>query len=137
MEINEKMTGAEAIVKVLEEQGVRYVFGICGHANISMLDALRESSIEFISVRNEGVAVYMADAYFRASHRIAAVLTTVGPGVSNTVTAVADSMMDSTPVLVIAGDVPNYLIGKGALQEVSFTTFGNQWEILRPSGPGG
>ena len=132
MEIAEKMTGAEAIVKVLEEQGVRYVFGICGHANISMLDALHESSIEFVSVRNEGVAVYMADAYFRASHQIAAVLTTVGPGVSNTVTAVADSMMDSTPVLVIAGDVPNYLIGKGALQEVSFTTFGNQWEILRP-----
>ena len=68
----EKMTGAEAIVKVLEEQGVKYVFGICGHANISMLDALHESSIEFVSVRNEGVAVYMADAYFRASHQIAA-----------------------------------------------------------------
>ena len=128
----ERMTGAEAVVKTMEMQGIEYAFGLCGHANISLLDALNDSSIEFLSVRNEGMAVYMADAYYRASHKVAAVITTLGPGLTNTVTAMADSLMDSTPLLLIAGDVPNYLIGKGALQEVSNTTLGNQWEILRP-----
>ena len=128
----EEITGAEAIVKILEKEGVKYVFGLCGHANLSILDALHGSSIEFISVRNEATAVYMADAYYRASHQIAAVVTTVGPGIMNTVTAIADAMTDATPLLLIAGDVPNYLIGKGALQEISISTYGDQWEILRP-----
>ena len=132
MGTSEKLTGAEAIVRVLEQQGVRYAFGICGHANIAILEALRESSIEFLTVRNEAVAAYMADGYYRASHRMAVVVTTLGPGLTNTITAIGDSMMDSTPVLVIAGDAPNYLIGKGALQEVSVTTYGNQFETIRP-----
>jgi acetolactate synthase-1/2/3 large subunit len=128
----EQITGSEAIVRILEKAGVKYAFGLCGHANLSLLDALYDSDIEFISVRNEGMAVHMADAYFRASHQIAAVVTTVGPGVTNTVTAVADAMADASAVLIISGDVPSYLFGKGALQEISTTTLGEQWALLRP-----
>ena len=58
----ERMTGAEAVVKTMEMQGIEYAFGLCGRANISLLDGLNDSNIEFLSVRNEGMAVYMADA---------------------------------------------------------------------------
>ena len=132
MATDKKMTGAEAIVRILEKAGVKYVFGACGHGNLSVLDALQSSPIEFVSVRNEGMAVHMADGYYRASHQISVALTTVGPGLTNTVTAVADAMFDSTPMLIISGDVQSYLLGKSALQEISFSSLGGQWEILRP-----
>lgn len=125
-------TGAEAIVKILQDEGIEYVFGLCGHGNVAVLDALYDSSIKFISVRNESSAVHMADAYYRTSGRIAAVLVTLGPGVTNTVTALADAVTDGAALVLIAADVPSYLVGKGALQELSVTSDGNQAELVRP-----
>ena len=127
-----RMTGAEAIVEILKLEGIEYVFGLCGHGDVSVLDALYGSGIKFVSVRNEGTAVHMADAYYRTSHKLAAVLTTIGPGLTNTATAVADAMTDGAAIVLISGDAPNYFIGKGALQEISVTGSGNQFEILRP-----
>lgn len=125
-------TGGEAIVEILKREGIEYVFGLCGHGDISMIDALYGSGIEYVSVRNESTAVHMADAYYRTSHKLAAVLVTIGPGLTNTVTAVADAMADGAAMIVLAGDVPSFYIGRGALQEISATSFANQSEILRP-----
>src|SRR5579862_8523235 len=101
-----EMTGSEAIVRILERAGVEYVFGLSGHANLSMLDALESSSIRFVSVRHEQNAAHMADAYFRFSGKPGIVLTTIGPGLTNAVTGVLEAAMDSSGVIVISGNVP-------------------------------
>lgn len=130
--IEEKMTGAEAIVKFLERAGVEYVFGLCGHANLSMLDALERSNIEFISVRNEQNASHMADAYYRFSHKPGVVLTTIGPGLGNAVNGIWESAMDCSGVIIISGNVPSYMSGKDAFQELSIHSDSSQGEIYRP-----
>lgn len=126
------MTGAEAIVASLERAGVEYVFGLCGHANLSLLDALGESSIEFVPVRNEQNAAHMADAYYRVCHKPAIVLTTIGPGLANAVTGIWEAAMDSSAVIVISGNVPSYMIGRGAFQELAMHNDGDQASVLRP-----
>jgi acetolactate synthase I/II/III large subunit len=127
-----KMTGAEAIVKFLEKAGVEYVFGLCGHANLSMLDALATSSIKFIPVRNEQNAAHMADAYYRFSHKPGVVLTTIGPGLANAVTGVWEAAMDCSGVIVISGNVPSYLIGKDSFQELTLHSDASQADVYRP-----
>ncbi|MCL4798571.1 MAG: thiamine pyrophosphate-binding protein [Burkholderiales bacterium] len=127
-----RMTGAHAIVKCLEAEGVEYVFGMSGHANLTFLDALLDSKIRFVSVPHEQLAVHMADAYFRVTHRPAVVLTSVGPGFTNTVTGVADAMHDCSAVLVISGNVPVAHRGTEAYQEIAFHNDAAQSEILRP-----
>ena len=90
------VTGGQAIVKCLESQGVQYVFGMAGHANLALLDALIDSDIKFISVPHEQIAAHAADAFFRLTHKPAVVVTTTGPGATNTVTGLADALMDSS-----------------------------------------
>ena len=75
-----KMTGGQAIIRTLEQAGVEVVFGMCGHANLALLDALADSSIKFISVPHEQIATHAADCYFRVTHKIGIVFTTIGPG---------------------------------------------------------
>jgi acetolactate synthase I/II/III large subunit len=127
-----RMTGAQAMVRCLEAEGVEYVFGMSGHANLTFLDALLDSKIRFISVPHEQIAVHMADAYFRVTHRPAVVLTSVGPGFTNTVTGVADAMHDCSAVLLISGNVPVPHRGTEAYQEIAFHNDAAQSEVLRP-----
>jgi acetolactate synthase-1/2/3 large subunit len=127
-----QMSGAEALVRSLEQAGVEYVFGICGHANVSVLDALESSSIRFVYVRHEQNAAHMADAYYRFSHKPGVVLTTLGPGMANAITGVWEAAMGCSGVIVISGDVQSYMMGRGAFQELSMHSDGAQYEVFRP-----
>src|SRR2546427_11658540 len=98
--------GADAIARTLKALGVDVVFGMCGHGDIPILDALIDSGIRFISFHHEQVAAHAADAYFRVSHRPGVVVTTLGPGMLNTITALGDAALDGSASLVISGDIP-------------------------------
>lgn len=126
------VTGAEAIVECLEKQGVEVVFGLCGHTNLAVLDALSESTIRFVGVRHEQVAAHAADGYFRMAHKPAAVLTTIGPGLANALTGVADASLDAAAMIVISGDVPTYYTGLDAFQELNQHGESQQADIYRP-----
>ena len=85
------MTGAEALIKCLESQGVQYIFGLPGGAAIPLFDALYESKIKTILVRHEQGATHMADGYARASGEVGVALATSGPGATNAITGIADA----------------------------------------------
>lgn len=127
----ETMTAAEAVVRSLEKSGAKYVFGMSGHANLALLDALAGSAISFISVPHEQVAVHAADAYYRASHKPGIVLTTLGPGLSNTVGALADAIQDCSAVLILAANVPASHAARDGYQEMANAGLG-QTDLLRP-----
>ncbi len=110
--------GAEIVIDALEREGVEVVFGYPGGAIIDVFDLINQSDkFQFILTRHEQGAIHMAEGYARATGKIGVVLVTSGPGATNTVTGLADAMMDSTPVLVISGQVPTALIGNDAFQE--------------------
>ncbi len=113
-----KVTGAEAIVKCLEEQGVEVIFGFPGGVIIDLFDELERSSITNVLVRHEQAAVHAADAYGRVKGEVGVALVTSGPGATNTVTGIASAYMDSIPMVVFTGQVPTALIGNDAFQEV-------------------
>lgn len=113
------MTGAEAVIKTLERQGVEYIFGYSGGAAIPIFDALitTETHIKFIQTRHEQGAVHMADGYARACGKPGVVLVTSGPGAGNTVTGLMTAHMDSVPVIVISGQQIRSMLGLDAFQE--------------------
>jgi acetolactate synthase-1/2/3 large subunit len=113
-----KLTGAETIVKCLEEQGVEVMFGFPGGVIIDLFDELEKSSITNVLVRHEQAAVHAADAYGRVKGEVGVALVTSGPGATNTVTGIASAYMDSIPIVVLTGQVPTALIGNDAFQEV-------------------
>jgi len=113
-----KVTGAEAIVKCLEEQGVEVIFGFPGGVIIDLFDELEKSSITNVLVRHEQAAVHAADAYGRVKGEVGVALVTSGPGATNTVTGIASAYCDSIPMVVFTGQVPTGLIGNDAFQEV-------------------
>lgn len=124
---------SEEIVRYLEGRGTTKVFGLCGHTNIAMLDALsRSEKIDFVNVRHEQIASHAADGYARVTRRASVVLSHLGPGLTNAATGVANAALDSIPMVVIAGDVPTYYFGKHPHQEVNYHADGDQWEIYRP-----
>lgn len=125
-------TGADVLVAQLESYGVEVIFGVCGHTNIAVLDALSRSSIEFITARHEQAAAHMADGYARMTGRPGVVLVHVGPGMMNAVTGVATAALDSVPLVVISGDIPSYYHGRHPHQEVNLHADASQWEIYRP-----
>ena len=120
------------LVKYLEDRGVEYVFGLCGHTNIAVLAALSKSRIKFINTRHEQVAAHMADGYARAKRTTAVVLSHLGPGLTNASTGVANAALDSIPMVVIAGDVPSHYYGKHPHQEVNLHSDAAQFEIYKP-----
>jgi acetolactate synthase-1/2/3 large subunit len=120
------------LVKYLEARGVEHVFGLCGHTNIAVLAELAKSRIRFVNVRHEQIAAHMADGYARAKKRTAVVLSHLGPGLTNAATGVANAALDSTPLVVIAGDVPTHYHGKHPHQEVNLHADASQYEIYRP-----
>ncbi|WP_052605414.1 thiamine pyrophosphate-binding protein [Acidithrix ferrooxidans] len=126
------MTGAEALVKQLELYGVEYVFGLCGHTNIAVLDALSRSPIEFIINRHEQTAAHAADGYARASGKPGVLLSHVGPGMINAATGVYTAALDSVPLIAIAGDVPSYYYGRHPHQEINIHNNASQADVYRP-----
>lgn len=113
-----KLTGAQILMKALQEEGVDTIFGYPGGAVLDIYDELFRTKIRHILVRHEQGAVHAADAYARAAGRTGVCLVTSGPGATNTVTGIASAYMDSIPLVVITGQVPTQLIGNDAFQEV-------------------
>ncbi|MEQ8175433.1 MAG: biosynthetic-type acetolactate synthase large subunit [Syntrophomonadaceae bacterium] len=111
-------SGAEIIVKMLEQQGVGIVTGIPGGANLPLYDALAQSSITHVLARHEQGAGFIAQGIARSTGRAAVCLATSGPGATNLITAIADAKMDSVPLIAITGQVSSDLIGSDAFQEV-------------------
>ena len=114
-----KMTGAQALMKCLIEQGVETIFGFPGGAVIDIYDELLKcKEINHVLVRHEQAAVHAADAYARVRGEVGVALVTSGPGATNTVTGIASAYCDSIPIVVFTGQVPTPLIGNDAFQEV-------------------
>ena len=113
-----KLTGAQIMMKVLQEEGVDTIFGYPGGVVIDIFDELDKTDIRHILVRQEACAVHAADGYARAGGRVGVCLVTSGPGATNTVTGIASAYMDSIPVVIFTGQVPTHLIGNDAFQEV-------------------
>ncbi|MFH1489155.1 MAG: thiamine pyrophosphate-binding protein, partial [Pseudomonadota bacterium] len=111
-------TGAQIIMKVLQEEGVDVIFGFPGGAVTDIYHELVQTDIRHILVRHEQGAVHAADGYARASGKVGVCLVTSGPGATNTVTGIASAFMDSVPMVVLTGQVPTQLIGNDAFQEV-------------------
>lgn len=121
------------IVDYLERRDVKYVFGLCGHTVIAMLDALKDSKkLKFISVRHEQIASTAADGYARITKKASVVMCHLGPGLSNATTGVLNAALDSIPMVVIAGDVPSYYYGKHPHQEVNMHCDGSQYDMYKP-----
>ncbi|MFP6600234.1 MAG: biosynthetic-type acetolactate synthase large subunit [Deltaproteobacteria bacterium] len=116
-EASETLTGARIIVEALVREGVDIVFGYPGGAILPTYDALYDAPIRHILVRHEQGATHMAQGYARVTGRPGVVIVTSGPGATNTVTGLADAHMDSTPLVVLCGQVPTALIGNDAFQE--------------------
>jgi acetolactate synthase I/II/III large subunit len=113
-----KITGAEVVIKCLQEENVEHVFGYPGGSVLHIYDALfKQDQVKHILVRHEQAAVHAADAYSRSSNKIGVALVTSGPGVTNTVTGIATAHMDSVPIVVLTGQVPTANVGQDAFQE--------------------
>jgi hypothetical protein len=124
---------SDLMVDYLERRGVEYVFGLCGHTVIGMLDAMsRSKSIKYISNRHESVASTAADGYARVTNKASVVMCHLGPGLTNVLTGVANASFDSIPMVVIAGDVPSYYYGKHPHQEVNMHGDATQYKMLEP-----
>ncbi|NOJ24781.1 acetolactate synthase 3 large subunit [Vibrio coralliilyticus] len=113
------LSGAEMVVQSLIEEGVEQIFGYPGGSVLDIYDALhaKTDQIKHVLVRHEQAATHMADGYTRATGKPGVVLVCSGPGATNTVTGIATAYMDSIPMIVISGNVPNNLIGNDAFQE--------------------
>jgi acetolactate synthase-1/2/3 large subunit len=113
-----ELTGAEIVVRCLQEEGVEHVFGYPGGAVLYIYDEIfKQDSFQHILVRHEQAAVHAADAYSRSSRKVGVALVTSGPGVTNAVTGIATAYMDSIPLVVLTGQVPTHAIGQDAFQE--------------------
>ncbi|WP_446880459.1 thiamine pyrophosphate-binding protein, partial [Phormidesmis sp. 146-33] len=99
------MNTAELLVHCLENEGVRYIFGVPGEENLDVLEALQHSSIQFITTRHEQGAAFMADVYGRLTGQAGICLSTLGPGATNLMTGVADANLDRAPLIAITGQV--------------------------------
>jgi len=115
-----KLSGAQIVIESLIAEGVDVVFGYPGGAILPTYDALLDSKIKHVLVRHEQGATHMAEGYARVSGRPGVVIVTSGPGATNAVTGIADAYMDSTPMVVISGQVGTALIGNDGFQEVDF-----------------
>src|SRR5215208_5339997 len=113
-----QLTGAEIVIRCLQEEGVEYVFGYPGGAVLNIYDEFfKQEKVKHVLVRHEQGAVHAADGYSRSSHKVGVALVTSGPGVTNAVTGIATAYMDSIPMVVISGQVPTHAIGQDAFQE--------------------
>jgi acetolactate synthase I/II/III large subunit len=110
---------SELIVKYMERLGIEVIFGMPGAHILPVYDSLYDSSIKSVLAKHEQGAAFMACGYSRASGKIGACITTAGPGATNLVTGIANAYADKLPMLIITGEAPTYIFGKGGLQESS------------------
>src|SRR3954466_1390238 len=115
-------TGAQLLVDLLREREVDVCFGLPGVHNLPIWDALRDSPIRLVGVRHEQTAVYAADGYARATGRLGVALVPTGPGAANTLGATGEAMASSSPVLVIATDIPSSVRRPGVYRGVLHET---------------
>nr|WP_291920107.1 acetolactate synthase 2 catalytic subunit [Maricaulis sp.] len=125
------MTGAQAVVRTLEDLGVRRIFGYPGGAIMPVYDALVGSKLEHILVRHEQAASFAADAQARLTGKAGVCLATSGPGATNLLTGIANAYMDSVPMVILTGQVPSTLMGTDAFQEVD--VFGMSLPVVKHS----
>ena len=113
------LNGGQVIIDYLIREKVPYVFGLCGHGNIGLIDAMHERADEIatISVHHESVSGFMADVYYRVSGQPTATFTSCGPGSANLPISLANAFFDSVPFLAITGNVPTSQFNRGAFQE--------------------
>ena len=139
----EQITGAEALMRALKNEGVKTIFGYPGGAIMPTFDALydytrgEKKAFNHILVRHEQAAAHAAEGFSRVSGEVGVCLVTSGPGATNTLTGVADAMIDSTPIVVIAGQVGTEALGTDAFQEVDLVGLAqpiSKWsyQIRRP-----
>lgn len=126
--------GAAYIADFLVQQKVPYIFGVCGHGILGLLDGLfdRRDEIKAISVHHESAAGFMAEAYFRIAQKPAATYTSCGPGSANLILAIAAAFADSSPMLNITGNVPTQQWNRGPFQETGRYFQGDFVNVLRP-----
>jgi len=128
------LKGSELIARYLVQQEVPFVFGICGHGNVGMLDALYDvrDKVTLVSPRHEQCAGHMADAYFRVKHRPVATLTSTGPGSANLVMSLATAISDSSAFLAITSNVPTSQMNRAPFQELYKNSQADFPSVLRP-----
>ncbi len=115
---SQELRGAEILVKTLQAEGVKYIWGYPGGAVLHIYDAFyKQDTIQHVLVRHEQAAVHAADGYARATGDVGVALVTSGPGVTNAITGIATAYMDSIPMVIITGQVPTAAIGLDAFQE--------------------
>jgi acetolactate synthase I/II/III large subunit len=119
------MIGSEALVRALEAEGVDFVFGLPGGANLPMYDALVDASLRHVLVRHEQSAAHMADGYARIKRKAGVCFATSGPGATNLITGIATAYADSSPMIAVTGQVPLAMIGKDAFQETDIIGVAN------------
>lgn len=132
------MNTAELLIKCLENEGVEYIFGLPGEENLDVLQALRQSSIKFITTRHEQGAAFMADVYGRLTGKAGVCLSTLGPGATNLMTGVADANLDGAPLVAITGQVGTdrmHIESHQYLDLVAMFSPVTKWnaQIVRPS----
>ncbi len=132
LERGEVMTGAEVLVSCLEREGVEVMFAYPGGASMPIHQALTKSEqIRTVLPRHEQGGSFAAEGYARATGKVGVCMATSGPGATNLVTAIADAYLDSTPLVTITGQVPQFMIGRGAFQETDF--FGMTLPVVKHS----
>ena len=116
-----EITGAQCLIKALEEQEVEVIYGYPGGAVLPIYDVLLESQVKHVLVRQEQAAVHAASGYARTTGKVGVCMATSGPGATNLVTGIATAYMDSIPLVIITGQVSTQMVGTDAFQEVDMT----------------
>src|SRR5580698_7421394 len=130
-EVGPAMKGSEIVIACLEREGVDTIFAYPGGASMEFHQALTKSTLRTILPRHEQGGAFAAEGYARATGKVGVCMATSGPGATNLVTGIADAYMDSIPMVVITGQVPQAMIGKGAFQETDF--FGMTLPVVKHS----
>jgi acetolactate synthase-1/2/3 large subunit len=127
------LSGGEIIIDYLIKEGITHIFGVPGHGNLGLMDAIkhRKEKITPILVRHEETAVFMADAFYRVSHRPAATFSSCGPGSINVLIGMAEAMANSIPLMTITGNVSSDQFNSGALQETYYHQAGDFPQVAR------
>lgn len=126
--------GGDLIAEFLVKEKIPYVFGICGHGNVGLLDSLYDvrDEVKLVSPRHEQTAAHMADGFFRVSHRPAATLTSTGPGSANLIMGLAVAQTDSSAVFSITANVPTQQFNRGPFQELNQHHQADFNNVIRP-----
>ncbi|HET7763513.1 MAG TPA: thiamine pyrophosphate-binding protein [Burkholderiales bacterium] len=129
-----KRKGGDLIAEFLVGEKIPYVFGICGHGNVGLLDPLYQvrDKVKLVSPRHEQTAAHMADGYFRVKHRPVATLTSTGPGSANLIMALAVAQTDSSALLAITANVPTSQFNRGPFQELNRHNQADFPNVIRP-----